>query len=296
MFLDPYSWEWLILAAVWGALWGSFGNVFIYRWPLEKSVVRPASRCDSCGTPVRWFDNVPVFSYILLLGRCRKCNQPIGIQTPLVELTMALFSLLLYRHALLNIDAAPLHLAAWFFIYFIFVWGLLVVSVIDLQTMLLPDVITLGGCALGLLASLAGFGPDILESLIAAASSFLVIYVLFILGYRLVTGSPGMGMGDAKLLAMIGAFLGIRGSIFSLFAGALQGLVIGGGLMIFSRSDKNTEAGPGKPGGFRKQKIPFGPFLAIGALEYFFWGERIIEKYIELFTRLLNALKIISYY
>jgi len=282
MFLDPQSSVWLWLSLVWGALWGSFGNVFISRWPKEQSVVRPASHCDSCGRPVRWYDNIPILSYLLLQGKCRDCKASIGIETPLVELFMGLYSVAIWRHAVGRGEGDMLSAAAFFFVLFIFGWGLIVASVIDLHHMMLPDTITIGGTLLGVILSALGFGPGLFESVLASVSSFLVISILFIWGYKRLTGTAGMGFGDAKILAMIGAFQGVGGSVFALFAGAIQGLLIGGAAVSFGkrRSDEDTRWG--------KKRVPFGPFLALGALENIFWGKDLVSHYVGLIRNIIE--------
>ncbi len=282
-FIDPTSALWPWLAFVWGSLWGSFSNVFIGRWPREQSVVRPGSRCDACGTPVRWHDNIPLVSYILLGGRCRDCGAAIGLETPIVELSMALLSVALWGHAAAVSGPHLLPAMEWFFVLFGFGWGLVTASIVDLHHMMLPDVITLGGIGVGVIASALGFGPPLLESAVTALASAAAIIVLFIWGYRWLTGSAGMGFGDAKLLAMIGAFLGAEGAVFSLFAGAIQGLVVGGGAVLAQRRHRS---GSGERLG--KTRIPFGPFLAVGALEYLFWGQGVVHRYVGLLRTIIE--------
>jgi leader peptidase (prepilin peptidase) / N-methyltransferase len=295
------SWQILALAGVFGALWGSFANVVIARWPEGKSVVRPASHCMACGTPIRFYDNVPVVSYLLLRGRCRHCRASFSPRYLVVELAMALLSVGVARITMLTAPDAWLAGLGQYFALFAFVWALLTAGLIDLETFLLPDAITLPGIAVGLLASWFVLGRGWWEPPAAAAGGFLVIYLPFVLGYRKLTGSPGMGEGDAKLIAMIGAFLGVRGAVFALFAGALQGLVVGS-IMVARRRRTGVEPPPpvddeklGPDGRelspdprFRKAKVPFGPFLALGAIEFLLFGDALINLYVGAIEGLLG--------
>ncbi|MDD5306529.1 MAG: prepilin peptidase [Deltaproteobacteria bacterium] len=295
------AWQILLLAGVFGALWGSFANVVIARWPQGQSVVRPASHCMACGTPIRFYDNIPVISYLVLRGRCRHCKASFSPRYPVVELCMALLSVAVARVTLLAAPDAALVGLGQYFVLFAFVWALVTAGLIDLETFLLPDAITLPGIVVGLLASWFVLGHGWWEPLAAAAGGFLVIYLPFVLGYRMLTGSPGMGEGDAKLVAMIGAFLGVRGAVFALFAGALQGLAVGS-IMVVRRRRTGIEPPPpvddndlGPDGKelapdprFRKAKVPFGPFLALGAIEFLLFGDALMNLYIGAIEGLLG--------
>jgi leader peptidase (prepilin peptidase)/N-methyltransferase len=180
-----------------------------------------------------------------------------------------------------------------YFIWFSFIGALITAGMIDLDTFLLPDVISLPGILIGLVANVFIFGENWVDPVLAAALSYSVISLLFVHGYKLLTGQSGMGEGDPKLLAMIGAFLGIEGAMFTLFAGAFQGLVVGSFLVLYRR---RGGSGPETPlldeelnddGGeidedprFRKARVPFGPFLALGAIEYYFFGPALLELYL----------------
>jgi leader peptidase (prepilin peptidase)/N-methyltransferase len=286
------GWQWTAAAFVFGALWGSFANVVIHRWPREQSVVRPASRCPSCGAPIRWFDNVPILSWLALLGRCRACRARISPRYPVVELALALLSVGVLRLTLLHDPPTLQQGLAEYFIWFAFAWALVTAGMIDLEHYLLPDAITLPGIAVGLAANAFVLDLGWQEPLIAAAGGFAAIRLLFVDGYRLVTGRSGMGAGDPKLVAMLGAFLGIRGVLFALFAGALQGVVAGTVMVLLRRRggleaepvfdeerDEGTGQAPPPDPRMLKARVPFGPFLALGALEYLFFGAALLDAY-----------------
>ncbi|MBW2261143.1 MAG: prepilin peptidase [Deltaproteobacteria bacterium] len=286
---DVAPWTWYVLAAAWGAIWGSFGNVVIHRLPARKSVVRPSSACPDCGKVIRWYDNVPVLSWIALRGRCRRCGWRIPIRYPLVELGSTLLSVMAVRSLLAGgPDELPLFLST-FFIHFAFLWALLVLAVIDLRTMLLPDAITLPGVMLGLTFVLVTDRTRVLENAIASAGAYLVVLVFFVLLYRLVAKREGMGMGDAKLLAMIAALMGWKGAVFSLVGGAFLGLLVNLPVLVLRRKD---DGGSGQDGeeeerSVLRAQLPFGPMLSLAAALYFFWGEEIVATYYGVVDRIV---------
>lgn len=247
--------DWLILIAVGlhGLVLGSFLNVVIHRLPREMSLVRPRSHCPSCGITVPWFDNVPVLAYLLLAGRCRGCRVRIPVRYPLVELAAA--GLLLA--VVLRFGYTPLALHAA-----VFALLLLPLAVIDLEHHLLPDWLTLPGLAVGLIGSVAGGLAMPLDAVIGAALGAAIPYTVIVL-YRWWRGVEGMGLGDVKLLAMVGAFLGWRGMLLTLALGSTAGAVVGIGLVIAGRGRGDTE-------------LPFGTFLVLGALASLFWGWRLM--------------------
>ncbi len=297
----------IALAAIFGAMWGSFANVVIVRWPEELSVLRPASHCMSCGAPVKFYDNIPVLSYLILGGRCRRCKTGYSPQYAVVELSMGLLSVGVLQMTLLAEPTSFLHGLTSYFIWFAFVWALITAGMIDLNTFLLPDVITLPGCAVGIAVSAFVLGRGIIDPVVASVGSYAVVNLLFVRGYKALTGKQGMGEGDPKLIAMIGAFLMLEGVMFALFAGAMQGLIVGS-IMVMVR--RKTGAGPqppvldeeeaelddtGNPIGeedtpFRRAKVPFGPFLALGAIEYYFFGPELLHLYTGWVTRLVFGL------
>jgi leader peptidase (prepilin peptidase)/N-methyltransferase len=281
------AWQLIVFAAIFGAFWGSFANVVIARWPLEQSVLRPGSHCMSCNEPIRFYDNIPLVSYFVLRGRCRHCKEKYSPRYVIVEAAMALLSVGVLELTLLADPPSFQQGAAEYFIWFAFVWALVTAGIIDLETYLIPDVITYPGIVVGIAANAFVLELGWLEPLIAMAGGYLVIRLLFIDGYRLLAGRPGMGDGDAKLVAVFGAFLGVEGALFALFAGAIQGLVVGSIMVVVRRRGGRDEEPvfeeDDEPGAadtrFRKARVPFGPFLALGAIEYFFAGRWLLEAY-----------------
>ena len=237
-----------VFAIVLGAVVGSFLNVVIVRLPAEhESIVFPAFRCPKCLQPIKWYDNIPIVSFILLRSKCRSCGTPISWQYPLVELTMALLSLaLLFKFGLTY--ALP--------IYFAFTAALIVVIVIDYHHKIIPDSISLPGIVIGFACSFINPVITWQHSGIGLLIGGGVLYAVAA-GYYLFTRREGMGGGDIKLLAMIGAFLGWQSLPFVVFGSSVLGAVVGIGAMLKQ-----------KKGG--KTMIPYGPFLSIAALLYMF--------------------------
>jgi leader peptidase (prepilin peptidase) / N-methyltransferase len=225
---------------VFGLLWGSFLNVVIYRVPREMSVVRPASHCPGCGKPIAPYDNVPVVSYVLLRGRARCCKAPMSPRYPLVELIGGMLSLAVFEVIVLNPAAGALnpaagalglpsttslgHAAAIYTASFSLCMGLVAAAFIDAEHMYLPDSIMIGGAVIGVVTATLR-GMTITESLIGAAIGFVGIWLPFIFLYKGLLGRTGMGLGDAKLLALAGAWFGWPGAVFTLLAGAVQGSI-----------------------------------------------------------------------
>lgn len=232
----------LVVAGVLGAVIGSFLNVVVYRLPRELSVVRPASACPSCQRRIRPWENVPLLSYVCLMGRCAGCKTRIPFRYPVVEaITALLFVAIVARFGF-----------GWFLPFlFFFAASLVAVAWIDLDFRIIPDEISLGGLAIGLVGSF--FLPISLPSaLIGAVVGGGILWGLG-WGYRKATGIEGMGGGDVKLAAMIGAFLGPGGVVFTLFLASLLGTLVGGGLMLVTGTGRRTA-------------LPFGTFLAPAAL------------------------------
>jgi leader peptidase (prepilin peptidase) / N-methyltransferase len=248
-----------VLAFAFGTIIGSFLNVCIWRLPTGQSIVYPPSHCPRCGAAVRPRDNLPIVSYLLLRGRCRACADGISLRYPLVEvLTGIMVALLLYRFG-----PSPI-----FAVYTVFVAALIVITFIDLDHQIIPDVISLPGIGLGLLVSLLGVGPSIIDSGIGVLLGGGLLYGVAV-GYQMLTGREGMGGGDIKLLAMIGAFLGWQAVLVTLVLGSLSGALVGGAL-IFGR------------GADARVPIPFGPFLALGAVCALFFGDALVNWYLGL--------------
>ena len=243
----------LIIAAIFGALVGSFLNVVILRLPQEgASVVFPASHCPKCKTPLYWYENIPIISYLFLGGKCRTCKIHISIQYPLVEATMAALSFFLM---------ARFGLTFSFLGYFLFSAALLIVIVIDLYHQIIPDVISLPGIIIGFLFSF--INPDVnwLDSLIGILCGGGILYAIA-WGYYLIRKQDGMGGGDIKLLAALGAWLGYQSLLFIIFFSSLTGAIVGIVVLKLQKSGANT-------------RIPFGPFLSVAALIYLFFGTTI---------------------
>jgi len=248
---------WYIVSIILGAIVGSFLNVCIYRLPKEESIIWPGSHCPQCKKPIKVYDNIPLISYLLLKGRCRYCRKSISYQYPLVEGITALSSLFL----LMRFGPSLSYL-----IYFVSVASLMVITVIDLQHQIIPDVISLPGIGIGLLASLVI--PQItffdsLKGVLLGGGSLFIVGTL----YQWLFKREGMGGGDVKLLAMIGAFLGWKAVILTILLSSLVGSISGIMIMILKGKDF-------------KYAIPFGPFLSLGAVIALFYGESLIKWYL----------------
>jgi leader peptidase (prepilin peptidase)/N-methyltransferase len=257
-------------AAIFGAIWGSFFNVCIARVPEGLSVVRPGSRCSACGAPVRALDNVPIFSYFWLRGRCRACAAPFSARYPLVEaLTALLATALWWRFVAADPGGVVAIRVARFAFSFAFVGVLVVLSFIDLSTLLLPDAITLPAI---LVFFLAGFGvheAPWLARLIGAAVGYLFVRLIADF-YYYVLKREGLGLGDGKLLAVIGVALGWKALPFVVFVGAMLGSIITIPIVVATRRRSAS------PESLRDVQVPFGPFLALGALVYLFGGRELL--------------------
>jgi len=253
------------LAFVFGAVVGSFLNVCIARLPNDESIVSPPSHCPECQASIPFYDNIPLLSYINLGGRCRFCRVSISPRYFFVELLTAALAVVLFNRFGFSFA---------FFVYFIFVAALIVITFIDLDVRIVPDVISLPGIGLGLLASVASwlFSLDRLLVLPSPLSSLIGILVgggfllLVAWAYEFFTGVEGMGGGDVKLLAMIGAFLGWPSIPVTLFSASLAGSVVGLGFMLAK-------------GVGGKYALPFAPFLCLGALFHLFFGSQLARFY-----------------
>jgi leader peptidase (prepilin peptidase)/N-methyltransferase len=241
-----------------GLMVGSFLNVCIHRVPHRQSVVFPRSRCGSCERPLAWYENIPVVSYLALRGRCRTCRARISLQYPIVELLTAAMFVVQYE----VVGLSPL-LA----VRILFGCVLIVLFAIDLEHQLLPNVITLPALAVGLAASVV-LPPGLRDALIGALVGGGVLFLIAEVYFRL-RHEEGMGMGDVKMLAMIGAFLGWKLTILTLILASLGGSVVGIVLLITQR-------------GTLKAAIPFGTFLAAGALVASLYGDPLVAWYLNL--------------
>ncbi len=244
---------------VFGTCIGSFLNVCIYRLPLSKSIVFPPSRCTQCERRLQTYDNIPILSYLILRGRCRYCATPVSVRYPVVEILTGLMALAAYYKA--GLTPAGI-------ILFVFLAALLVIIFIDIDHQIIPDVITLPGIILFFLAAVITHQLTWLESLggIVAGGGSLYGVALF---YKLLTKTDGMGGGDIKLLAMIGAWCGWQGVLITILLSSLTGTLVGMILMVVQQ--KNL-----------KLAIPFGPFIALGTITYIFFGTEIIYWYFKI--------------
>ncbi len=241
-----------VLTFLVGAIIGSFLNVCIYRLPRNESLLLPASHCPRCRSPIPVYDNLPILSFLILRGRCRHCKATISWRYPLVELINALGYLYLFS----------LFGVSWIgIVYALLFSALLVVTFIDLEHKIIPDTITLPGIVIGLLAASTVLPPGF----ISALAGLLLGGGLF---YLVAVVSPGgMGGGDIKLIAMIGAFLGWQDVLLTILIGAFAGSLVGLFLILCK-------------GKGRKYPVPFGPFLALGAVASLFWREEILMWYL----------------
>ena len=284
------------VAFLWGAAWGSFFNVAIYRWPRGMSVVRPPSHCPACGATIRARNNVPILAWLLLRGKASCCGAPISARYPLVELLAAVLSVAVAELWIVRADPETtlLHATIETLLYFVFGGGLLIATFVDLDWMEIPDEVSLPCAALGLASAPFRAEPGLWSAAVGAGGAYLAVQLIFVWGYEHLTGRRGMGEGDSKLLMMVGAFLGWRGALFSVVAGSLQGLVFAAIALLTGRKltpdieerviDGEVIAGPEEPDATRVGllKLPFGPFLALGALEYLLAGDAIVSWYFEL--------------
>ena len=242
---------------IFGTIIGSFLNVCIFRFPRKQSIVSPLSYCPSCHQPIKFYHNIPILSFLFLGGKCSNCRGPISFRYPIVELLAGLLSLALFLKFGLSLS---------YFVYLAFSATLLVITFIDLDHQIIPDVITLPGIILGFTASLFLPGITFLDSIIGTVAGGGGLF-LVAMGYSLIAKREGMGTGDIKLISMIGAFLGIKGVLLTIFLGSLFGSSVGLTVMLKEKKDS-------------QYAVPFGPFLAIGALIYLFWGEIIVRRYL----------------
>lgn len=248
-----------------GSIFGSFANVIIYRLPKEESIIRPGSHCYNCKAPVRWFDNIPILSWFMLGGKCRKCGASFSVRYPIVEIITAILFALSYHYAGLSWSLLE---------YLLFVFGLVVCTFIDLDHMILPDEFTLSGIVIGLVGAALNPQRDFMDAFwgVIMGGGFLwgMAYIYYIL-----TKQDGMGGGDIKLLAWIGALLGWKAIPFVIMTSAIVGSVVG--LALAHKQNAGL-----------KTAIPFGPYLALGAVLYLFGGETIALWYLDLFLPSLS--------
>ena len=299
--LVPIHGIFMIVAFVLGAVVGSFCNVCISRWPSGESVVQPRSRCPKCLNSIAWYDNIPLVSWLVLGAKCRHCSAPISAQYPLVEgLTGVLFALVYWRFGL--VAATP--------VYMLFSAAMIIVTFQDLADWTIPNEITLPGIPIGIALSLVGMGwgpasgfrvTELYDALLGAALGGGILFALDRITV-FVLKKPGMGFGDVKLLAMVGAFLGWQGALGTLVIASVLGSVAGLGLILYFRvvgappppPPEEQQADSDEGITLEGHYLPFGPWLALGALVFMFIGPEIIEYYFMMITPPMDSMIIIS--
>jgi len=296
----------IVFAVALGLILGSFLNVVIYRLPRGESLAFPGSHCPHCGAPIKPRDNVPVLSYLVLLGRARCCKAPISPRYPLVEAIGGLVAWAVMRSIVLELPGDPTIARglAVFGAYLVLALGLVAAAFIDLEHMLLPDEITLGGAGLGLATVPLRAGASFREALLGAGIGFVIVWLPFVLAYSKLRGRPGMGLGDAKLVLLAGAWFGWLGAVFALLAGAVQATVIMLALLATGRKPEEPAAvieerrarkeelarasgsereellrelaedplGEEPEPGLGAMRLAFGPFIILAILEFMFYG------------------------
>ena len=245
-----------ILIFILGLIVGSFCNVCIYRIPKNESIIYPASHCSKCRSKIKPVDNIPLLSFILLKGRCRNCGSKISIQYPVVELLTGIIYLIIYLIYGLSIQSL---------VYIILSSALIIIAFIDLNEQIVPDVISLPGIGVGLILSFFVPYLSFINSALGVVVGGGIILIIALVG-SMIFKKEAMGGGDVKLAAMIGAFLGWRYTIISLFLGFFLGALAGIYLILSKIKSK-------------EDMVPFGPFIALGSLITLLWGEKIIAWY-----------------
>lgn len=275
-----------LLSFAWGASWGSFLNVCIYRIPLDLSVVKPRSHCPNCKKMIPWYYNIPLLSYLMLRGKCAYCHAKISPRYVLVELLVAVLFLLIWMKFAIVAGYIPpfgmkVFSSPWLIpVYWLVISGLVVGTFIDFEYMIIPDRVTLGGIVAGLIFSvavpelqgkethLAGFISSVIGLVVGWGSLWLVA----IIG-KAIFKKDAMGFGDVKLMGAIGAFFGWQSVLFVIMVSSLFGAVIGGVLVI---------AGKEKMQG----RIPYGPYISLAALIWVLWGAKLWNMYVHLITNI----------
>ncbi len=268
-----------VLSVAWGACIGSFLNVCIYRIPLELSVSRPGSHCPACKQPIRWYQNIPVLAYLYLRGKCARCGVRISPRYVLVEMLTALLFLLAWLKFGMEdgqrlLGLAPVTDMVLVPVFWLVIMGLVLGTFVDFEHMIIPDRVTLGGIACGLVASAlvpslhdqASIGGSLLQSGIGAAFGFGVLYGVAVLG-EFIFKKEAMGFGDVKLMGAIGAFFGWQAVCFTILFSSLGGTVVGLLLIVSRRKDMQS-------------RIPYGPYIALAALLWMFWGSTWWDLYL----------------
>lgn len=246
-----------VLAFIFGAAVGSFLNVCIFRIPAKQSIVKPSSQCPHCHHSVRFYDNIPLISFLILRAKCRDCGGAISWRYPLVELLTAILTLLLFIKFGLTLNFA---------VFFLFTAVLITITFIDIDHQIIPDVLSLPGIPIFFLAAVFIVKVPWHEALIGLLVGGGILWLIAFV-YELVTKREGMGGGDVKLLAMIGGFLGWKALIFILLVSSFTGAIVGILAMIVKKQDM-------------KYAVPFGPFLSIAAIAYIFFGDAFMRLWL----------------
>lgn len=296
-----------------GLVWGSFLNVVIYRSPRGMSVVRPSSRCPTCGTPIAPWRNLPVVSYLVLRGRTACCRTKMSPRYPLVEAIGGLLAWAIVEQIVFRMPPGTslARASAVFVIDFTVALALVAAAFIDLEHLYVPDLVSIGGTVLGVATCSLRGGPTLRDSLLGALVGFAVVWLPFSVLYRALRGRTGMGLGDAKLVMLAGAWFGWIGAVFVLLAGAVQGTLAAiAMLLVHGRIDEPEAVRAEKeqtarelsvmsaeeraaaeaelegdplyedlPDGFGQARMAFGPFLVLGTLEYLLVGDTLVARF-----------------
>ncbi len=249
----------IVSVFIFGLIIGSFLNVVIYRLPEHQSIVFPASHCPHCGKQIKPYDNIPLVSYIMLRGRCRYCGEKISLRYPAVELITGLLAAGLFIKYGFTVDLM---------VFFVLSAGLIAITFIDIDRMIIPNAISYPGIVLGFASSFFVSTNNPVSAAIGILAGAGILFATAFI-YKRVTGVEGMGMGDVKLMAMIGAFLGWEAALFTVIISACIGSIAGIFLVVF--------AGKG-----RKHAIPYGPFISASAIVYLFYGQTLITIYLRM--------------
>lgn len=311
--LELSPWWLRAFAFGWGAVWGSFVNVVVYRVPREMSVVRPGSHCPACGAPIGMLDNIPIVSWLLLRGRARCCGAKISPRYLVLEAAAGLIGVAVVETIVLPLplETSVLHAATLFLAAFGLAMALMAAAFIDLEHMYLPDTITIGGTLVGI-ATPGLRGMTWIDALLGAGIGFVAVWLPFVVGYKALRGRHGMGTGDAKLTMLAGAWFGWPGVVFAIFAGALQAtvaavvvLAVKGKIeepesVVRDRQELRAAAAGGDvearklleadplgsepDDGIMAARLPFGPFLCLAILEWMLAGPWIADRWLPWLT------------
>ena len=263
--MDFFDWYFTAVVFMFGACWGSFLNVCIYRIPAELSVVKPRSRCPKCMTNLAWKDNIPIFGWLFLGGKCRYCKAPISLRYPMIELLTGVLFTLVWIHYMYQPAAIP---------FMVMVFGLILGSMVDIDEMWIPDRCTIGGMIIGPIFSflipsmhgVEGHLDGLVQSLIGLVVGFGSLWSVAVIG-KLILKKDAMGFGDVKLMGALGAFLGWQSIVFIVFCSSLIGTIVG--VSFIALGNKEWQA-----------KIPFGPYIALAAIIWMLGGYALWNAYI----------------